>query len=90
MAIFRSPLKTKFINLNMLITLKIRKIKSNGSIFTTPEFIIHLNMWLKSKISKKKFWVLERKFRPNLKNHKKILKIKNFFKINSNFQVYNI
>ena len=79
MAIFRSPLKTKFINLNMLITLKIRKIKSNGSIFTTPEFIIHLNIWLKSKISKKKILGLREKISTKLEKTQKILKIKIFF-----------
>ena len=79
MAIFRSPLKTKFINLNMLITLKIRKIKSNGSIFTTPEVIIHLNIWLKSKISKKKFFGLREKISTKLEKTQKILKIKIFF-----------
>ena len=79
MAIFRSPLKTKFINLNMLITLKIRKIKSNGSIFTTPEVIIHLNIWLKSKISKKKILGLREKISNKLeKTQKNIKNQKNF------------
>ena len=79
MAIFRSPLKTKFINLNMLITLKIRKIKSNGSIFTTPEVIIHLNIWLKSKISKKKFFGLREKISTKLEKTQKKIKNQNFF-----------
>ena len=73
MAIFRSPLKTIFTNLNMLITPKIRKIKSNGSIFTTPEVIIHLNIWIKTKISKKKNFGLREKIWTKLKKtHKKI------------------
>ena len=79
MAIFRSPLKTKFINLNMLITLKIRKIKSNGSIFTTPEVIIHLNIWLKSKISKKKFFGLRDKISSKLEKSQKFFKNQIFF-----------
>ena len=80
MAIFRSPLKTKFINLNMLITLKIRKIKSNGSIFTTPEVIIHLNIWLKSKISKKKILGLREKISTKLEKTQKNFKNQKFFK----------
>ena len=79
MAIFRSPLKTKFINLNMLITLKIRKIKSNGSIFTTPEVIIHLNIWLKSKISKKKILGLREKISTKLEKTQKNFKNPKFF-----------
>ena len=79
MAIFRSPLKTIFINLNMLITLKIRKIKSNGSIFTTPEVIIHLNIWLKSKISKKKNLGLREKISTKLEKLQKNFKNPNFF-----------
>ena len=79
MAIFRSPLKTIFTNLNMLITLKIRKIKSNGSIFTTPEVIIHLNIWLKSKISKKKILGLREKISTKLEKTQKNFKNPKFF-----------
>ena len=79
MAIFRSPLKTIFTNLNMLITPKIRKIKSNGSIFTTPEVIIHLNMWLKSKISKKKNLGLREKISTKLEKSQKNFKNQKFF-----------
>ena len=79
MAIFRSPLKTIFTNLNMLITLKIRKIKSNGSIFTTPEVIIHLNIWLKSKISKKKILGLREKISTKLEKTQKNFKNQKFF-----------
>ena len=79
MAIFQSPLKTIFTNLNMLISLKIRKIKSNGSIFTTPEVIIHLNMWLKSKISKKIILGLREKISTKLEKSQKYFKNQNFF-----------
>ena len=79
MAIFRSPLKTIFTNLNMLITPKIRKIKSNGSIFTTPEVIIHLNIWLKSKISKKKNLGLREKISTKLEKTQKNFKNQKFF-----------
>ena len=64
----------------MLITLKIRKIKSNGSIFTTPEVIIHLNIWLKSKISKKKFFGLREKISTKLEKTQKNFKNQKFFK----------
>ena len=75
----------------MLITLKIRKIKSNGSIFTTPEVIIHFKIWIKTKISKKKIFGLREKFSTKLEKSQKNFKNQNFFlKINSNFQVYNI
>ena len=79
MAIFRSPLKTIFTNLNMLITPKIRKIKSNGSIFTTHEVIIHLNIWLKSKISKKKILGLREKISTKLEKSQKNFKNQKFF-----------
>ena len=79
MAIFRSPLKTIFTNLNMLITPKIRKIKSNGSIFTTPEVIIHLNIWLKSKISKKKILGLREKISTKLEKTQKNFKNQKFY-----------
>ena len=79
MAIFRSPLKTIFTKLNMLIILKICKIKSNGSIFTTPEVIIHLNIWLKSKISKKKILGLKEKISTKLEKTQKKFKNQNFF-----------
>ena len=79
MAIFRSHLKTIFTNLNMLITPKIRKIKSNGSIFTTPEVIIHLNIWLKSKISKKKILGLREKISTKLEKSQKNFKNQKFF-----------
>ena len=63
----------------MLITFKLRKIKSNGSIFTTPEVIIHLNIWLKSKISKKKFFGLREKISTKLEKTQKNFKNQNFF-----------
>ena len=79
MTIFCLSLKTIFTKLNMLITLKIRKIKSNGSIFTTPEVIIHLNIWLKSKISKKKILGLREKISTKLEKTQKNFKNPKFF-----------
>ena len=63
----------------MLITLKVCKIRSNGSIFITPEVIIPLYKWLKSKILEKKKLGLRENFSTKLKNKPKNLKNQNFF-----------
>ena len=62
----------KFTKLNMLINLKILKIRSKCSIFTTPGVKIHLIICLNSKILKKKLGVSQGISRLNLKKHKKV------------------